>query len=332
MSSVKLSLFALPLMAGFAIAGCASAPTGQEADAQSEAEALLAEALKPASAEEIAIANRADPLTKANFWAGEYRKDPTQLETAIAFATALRGIGTHDRAAEVAAQSSVLHPESVELMMVLGRASLSNGNINGAAKAFHRATMIAPQRADVWAALGSTLDRLELHQDAQKAYQQALAIEPARTNTLANYGLSLALTGDIEAAEEKLRRASSNPDAGPKVHENLALILGLQGKYDAMREVSGRSAPEDVINNNIAVLKTMQQPLRSWSELVDEVENAPVPKAEMLAEIPKQVSSTAVGEEPVADVTAEAAPATSAPITDRPATGRGPLRLRGSIE
>ena len=99
-----------------------------------------------------------------------------------------------------------------------------------------------------------------------------------------------------------------------------------------MREVSGRSAPEDVINNNIAVLKTMQQPLRSWSELVDEVENAPVPKAEMLAEIPKQVSSTAVGEEPVADVTAEAAPATSAPITDRPATGRGPLRLRGSIE
>lgn len=334
MSSVKLSLFALPLMTAFAIAGCASAPAGQQADdTQSEAEAQLAQALKPASAEEIAIANRADPLTRANFWAQEYRKDPTQLSTAIAFAKALRGIGTHERAAEVAAESSVLHPDSEELMMVLGRASLSAGNNAGAAKAFHRATMIAPQRADVWAALGLTLDRMELHQDAQKAYQQALAIEPARTNTLANYGLSLALTGDIEAAEEKLRKASANPGAGPKVRENLALILGLQGKYDAMREVSSKSAPEDVINNNIAVLKTMQQPLRSWDELADEVENAPVPKAEMLAEIPKQVPSAAVSEEAVADVTAAADPApAAAPVTERPATGNGPLQLRGAIE
>ncbi len=59
MSRANLSLSALPLIALLAVTGCASTAPTPEDSAQQEAEALLAEALKPAGAEEIAIAERA---------------------------------------------------------------------------------------------------------------------------------------------------------------------------------------------------------------------------------------------------------------------------------
>lgn len=262
MSRAKTSLAALAI----ALSACATAP-----DPQTEAEAELAQAIedamKPATEEEIAAANRADPLTKANFWAKEHTKDPENLDTALTFVSALRGIGSNERAVEVLSQVLIIHPDNPELLLTLGKVFASDGNVLGSAKAFERATLAAPYRADTWASLGTAMDKMERHGDAQTAYERALQIEPNRTSTLANYGLSLALSGNLAAAEEKLRLAAAQPDADMRVTENLALILGLQGRYDEMAEISGQHAPEGIVEQNARLLQQMIQPARSWESL-----------------------------------------------------------------
>ena len=279
MSRAKTSLAALAVV----LSACATSPDPAEQVEQDYAQAVEA-AMQPATPEEVAAANRADPLTKANFWAKEHAKDPDNLDKALSFASALRGIGSDERAIEVLSQVLVVHPGDPDLLIALGKALSAQNDIVASARAFEQATRTAPDRAEGWAALGTSLDKLDRHEDAQRAYTQALLLEPTRTSTLTNYGLSLALSGNLIAAEEKLRLAAAQPDADVRVTENLALILGLQGKYDEMAEISSRHAPQGVVEQNAKLLQDMIQPVRSWEALEAEAPAAkrsapPVKKA-----------------------------------------------------
>jgi len=249
MSIAKTRTFLISTAALAALlSGCATATT----DAAPE-EAAIAE---PASAEDIATANRADPLVKARFWGEEYSKDPSQLEPARSFAQALRDIGSHERAAAIATDTLILHPSDYDMLMILGRSQLSQNKTQQAVQAFGRAIQVDRARADAFAALGLAYDRSERHDFAQRAYQKALEVEPGRTSTLSNYGMSLALTGNLTEAEAKLREAAAQPGAGIKTRQNLALVLGLQGKYDEMKAASV-GAPQSVLDENIRLLKQM---------------------------------------------------------------------------
>ena len=257
MSRAKTSLAAL----AFALSGvtaCATAPD-PEAQAAAELKAALAEAMKPATPEEIEAANNADPLTKANFWSKEYAKDAENLDNALTFAEALRGIGSTERAVEVLSEVLVIYPNEPRILMPLGRALAANGNQLGAARAFEQVAVAHPDRADAWAALGTAMDQLENHLGAQVAYEKALAIEPERASTLANYGLSLAMSGDLAGAEAKLRQASDMSPSDVRIRENLALVLGLQGRFDEMQKTSAGYAPDKVIAQNVEILKKMIQ-------------------------------------------------------------------------
>jgi len=258
MSRAKTSLAAL----AFALAGvtaCATAPD-PEAEAAEQLQAAVAEAMKPATPEEIEAANNADPLTKANFWSKEYAKDAENLDNALTFADALRGIGSTERAVEVLSEVLVIYPGEPRILMPLGRALAANGNQLGAARAFEQVAVTHPDRADAWAALGTAMDQLENHQGAQVAYEKALAIEPERATTLANYGLSLAMSGDLAGAEAKLRQASDASPSDVRIRENLALVLGLQGRFDEMQKTSAGYAPDKVVAQNVEILKEMIQP------------------------------------------------------------------------
>ncbi|MEX1252336.1 MAG: tetratricopeptide repeat protein [Hyphomonas sp.] len=271
MSSAKTSLALIAF--ALAASACASTPKVDK-----EVELAMQEALRPASAEERAAANRADPLTRANFWAKESNKDAEDLKVAIEFARALREIGSHDRAVDVLSRTLIVHPDSPDVLMLLGRIHMAQGDVATAGRAFQRATEVAPQRSETWAALGTTYDRQGQHRLAQTSYLKALEIEPLRTTTLTNYGLSLVLSGDLVGAEAKLRLAAANPDAGARVIENLALVLGLQGKFDDMKKVSGAAAPDQVVDQNVALLQGLIQPTRSWDALTEPA--APVRLAE----------------------------------------------------
>lgn len=246
----------------------------------------------PASAEERAAANRADPLTRANFWAKESQKNQEDLETSLEFARALREIGSQDRAVDILSRALIVHPTSADALMLLGRIQMAAGDIGAAGRSFQSATQVAPTRAEGWAALGTTYDQQGQHGLAQTCYMQALEYEPSRTTTLTNYGLSLVLTGDLPGAEAKLRLAAANPDAGARVTENLALVLGLQGKFEEMKTVSAAAAPETVVAQNAALLQNLIRPARSWDTLAD----APAPARVAETEVPTAAPTTPVEE------------------------------------
>lgn len=287
MSSAKTSLALLAFALAASTTSCASAP-------KDDAALAMQEAMKPASAEERAAANRADPLTRANFWAKENLKDGEDLTISLEFARSLREIGSHDRAIDVLSRALIVHPESADALMLLGRIQMAKGDVATAGRVFHRATEVAPGRAETWAALGTTFDREGQHRLAQTAYQKALELEPYRTTTLTNYGLSLVLTGDLTGAEAKLRQAAGNADAGMRVSENLALVLGLQGKFEDMKTVSGAAAPDQVVDQNVALLQGLIQPARSWDALTEKPAPIRVADAVPKAETPLAAPVTAV--------------------------------------
>lgn len=265
MSSAKKPFAGLALVLAATAAACAS--TGQ-AQADKEMEKAIEAALAPASQEEREAANRADPLTRANFWSKEYQKDAQSVEVALEFATALRGIGSQDRALDVITTALVLHPGEADLLMTLGRIQMSETNYEAARSTFEQVTRTSPDRADGWAALGTAFDQMEMHRQAQANYQRALMIDPARTTTLTNYGLSLMLSGDLAGAEAQLRQAAAQPGAGSRVTENLALVIGLQGRFDEMKEVSALNAPDRVAAQNADLLRGLVQPARSYEALM----------------------------------------------------------------
>ena len=244
MSSLK-SRFALALAASSLVLGaCATSTPTQKS------------LVDLATEDQKTAAERADPLTRARFWAGEYEKEPENIETAKYFAKALRAIQSHERVIEIASDTLILYPADYDMLMLLGRSYLSLGRPEPAAQAFGRAIQVDNTRADAFAALGLSYDKAGQHQFAQRAYTRALAIDPNRTSTLTNYGLSQALSGNIDGAESVLRQAASNPDADSRVKQNLALVLGLQGKFDEMKTVDN-AAPADVMKQNAEVLQRM---------------------------------------------------------------------------
>lgn len=256
MSSIRRVALPLAAAAMAALTGCAS--DGEAELPVSSAEAAPTNpALMPASAEERELAQRLPPLERANFWAREYSKMPNDLETALRFGQALRGIGSQERAIEVMTELEVVYPMSGEAKLLRGRALSSLGRYGEARRALMAAATLMPASADALAALGLANDRLGDHISAQTAYRQALELEPGRASTQSNLGLSLALSGDIEEAETVLRNAADLAPNNTLIRQNLALVLGLQGRYDEMIEAAG-DAPEEVMRENADLLRRLR--------------------------------------------------------------------------
>ncbi|MEM1087132.1 MAG: hypothetical protein AAGH90_05335 [Pseudomonadota bacterium] len=254
------------------LAACATTDSSANASDSSNAKALeqaMRDAVAPATAEEIAAAERSDPLTRANFWAQEFQKDQANPETAFSFMQSLRAIGSYERAVEVGAGILPFHPDNYQILLEVGRSLLANNQPEAAAQALVRSADFSPvTEAAPLAALGLAFDRMARHDQAQEAYREALKREPTRVSTLSNYGLSLALSGRLTQAEEQLRLASGSPGADARIRQNLALVLGLQGKFDEMVEVDP-NIPRRTVEANRKVLRQMIIPARSYESLAE---------------------------------------------------------------
>ncbi len=320
---------ALPGLAMIAMAGCATTDAAESLTAEEQAyQQAIEQALVPATPEQIAQAERSDPITRANFWANEYQKNAADLSTTVAFMRALRRIGSHDRVIEVASHSLPIHPNSYEVYLELGRSYLATKKPTEAAQAFVRSADFAPEtEAAPLAALGLAFDRLESHAQAQEAYEIALQREPARVSTLSNYGLSLALTGRLVDAEAALRKATEQPAADVRVRQNLALILGLQGRFDEMAAVDP-TAPARSVEANQSVLREMVMPTRDYDSLqklddvISDVQRSPGAEQAMPELREANVASDSMAE-PNDQGLAGAAPQSTRPAGLRP-------KLRGA--
>ena len=318
----------LPGLALIAMAGCATTDSAEPLSAEEEAyQEAIEQALQPASAEEIAQAERSDPITRANFWSNEYQKNAADLSTTVSFMRSLRQIGSHERVVDVASSALPIHPQSYELYLELGRSYLADNKPTEAAQAFVRSADFAPEtEAAPLAGLGLAFDRLENHVQAQEAYEIALQRQPNRVSTLSNYGLSLALTGQLQQAEDALRKAVEQPGADVRVRQNLALILGLQGRFEEMAAVDP-TAPTRSVEANQNVLRQMGMPTRNYDslqsldEVISDLQSAPQPSEPMPDLHEANVSSEAMSEPGVREIAG--APDSQPAVTLRP-------KLRGA--
>ncbi len=276
MSRANLVKSTISILILIGLAACASTPTASQDSAEVDAyKQAMEAATRPATPQQIATAERSDPLTRANFWGEEYRKDAANLQTTIRFMTALRGIGSHERMTEVATAALPVHPASYEIYLELGRSYMAQNKPHEAVLAFVRSADLAPAgEAAPLAALGVAFDQTEDHGKAQEAYTFALQRDPDRIATLSNYGLSLALSGDLGGAETQLRKAAALPGADGRVRQNLALVLGLQGRFDEMIAVDP-GAPQRTVEANRQALRTMMTPVRTNTAQTGEPSPAP---------------------------------------------------------
>jgi Flp pilus assembly protein TadD len=247
------------------LSGCiiAPPPTPQEVAMVDAA----AQPLLPATRAERDAADRQDLLTQATFWGKEYEKNPNEYEAALKFARVLRGIGSSQRAVEVAGQAMSLKQGDPELTIVYAQACLDVGKAEDAAMALARAEAAGQNDWRMLSIIGVTMDSLDQHADAQSYYKRALLLSPDNPKIMTNLALSYVLEGKPVMAENVLRQAIALPDADARVRHNLMLVLGVQGKFDEAEKIAGTDTPKALIDSNREYFRAMLNPVRTWDTL-----------------------------------------------------------------
>jgi Flp pilus assembly protein TadD len=201
-----------------------------------------------------------------------YRADNRDVEAAIRYAIALRGIGQRNQAAAVLEQASILNPKNRAVLGAYGRALADMGSYAQAIDVLDRAH--SPDQPD-WRILsvqGAVLDQMGRPEEARRHYESALRIIPDEPSVLSNLGLSYALAKDLPQAESTLRRAIDRPGSDPRVRQNLALVVGLQGRFEEAEKIARADLPPDEAAANVAYLRQMLAQPNSWKKLARRAE------------------------------------------------------------
>jgi Flp pilus assembly protein TadD len=219
------------------------------------------------------IAMPAGPRSEAEWrrdvavYGERYRASNRDVEAAIRYAIALRGIGQRTQAAAVLEQASILNPKNRAVLGAYGRALADIGSYAQALDVLGRAH--SPDQPD-WRLLsvqGAVLDQMARHDEARRYYESALRIVPDEPSVLSNLGLSYALAKDLKRAESTLRRAGDRPGADPRVRQNLALVVGLQGRFAEAEKIARADLPSEQASANVAYLRQMLAQPNSWKKM-----------------------------------------------------------------
>jgi Flp pilus assembly protein TadD len=196
-----------------------------------------------------------------------YRTNNRDVDAAIRYAAALRGIGQRSQAAAVLEQAALINPKNRAVLGAYGRALADAGNYGQALEVLQRAH--SPDQPD-WRVLsvqGAVLDQLGRPEEARQHYESALRIVPDEPSVLSNLGLSYALAKDLPQAEATLRRAVDRPGADPRVRQNLALVVGLQGRFEEAEKIARADLPSEDATANVAYLRQMLAQPDTWKNL-----------------------------------------------------------------
>ena len=242
-----LSSAALLAVIATAMAGCQTMQTAETTGS------LPAELLPVAAAD----THTADPYRDVEVYRQRYRADPSNVDTAMRYAQALRSTGQRAQAVAVLEKASIESPHNKAVLGAYGRALAEAGNYDQALQVLDRAH--TPDQPDwhILSAQGAVLDQMGRHADAQRYYLTALKIAPDEPSVLSNLGLSYALSKNLREAETTLRRAAAQHPADPRVRQNLALVVGLQGHFAEAESIARADLPADEAAANAAYLKQM---------------------------------------------------------------------------
>ena len=257
-----IALLAAPLLTLGGPASAQTAPAAQPAAA----------ARTPAGTEARAAYDRADPLSRSVFWTDQAEINPLDPVAGVKAAQALREMGQHDQAAEMAERVLLVQPNNVEAMLEVGRGHIARGQAFYGVAALERARDARPGDWRAWSLLGTAYEQVRRSQDAQAAWAQALALSPDNPDILTNMAISAMTRGDTAAAEPLLRRAVAQPGASLKVRLNLAMALGLNGKMGEAEAMMRRDLPPEAADRNLAWLRARAgtsgvDQARTWDSL-----------------------------------------------------------------
>ncbi len=269
----KLALAATALCLIMAPAAFAQAkkPAAKAAEPQFTGKVAPA-APQKATAEQRALADRADPLTRSVFWNQQLSIDPNDSEAALKLAAAQRAMGRHGEAADTAAAVVLREPRNVEALLEVGRSRIAQGQAFYGVENLRQAQELAPRDWRPVSLLGVAYEQVGRTADALAAYEEALRLSPENPAVLSNLAMFHLGTGEAIKAEMLLRRAVARPGATVQMRQNLALVLGLQGKITDAERLLREDLPPDLANNNLAYLKALTDdapdvPVRTWESL-----------------------------------------------------------------
>jgi len=247
--------FALAPLGALLLAACATtAPTEQE---QAVIDSMNANSIVPASATERQAIRSQDVLTQAAFWAEAHELNPTDLEAALELSRALRQLGNHQRAAEVARQTLALYPENADLLLAHGSALAAAGRGAAGVESLRRASQLEPGRWEIFNALGIALEQAGQSDGARTAFRSALTLSPGQPSILSNIAMSYVTSGDPDTAERMLREAMIRPGADATIRQNLALVIALQGRFDEAEEMARIDVSPQMAEANMAYIRSM---------------------------------------------------------------------------
>ncbi len=209
----------------------------------------------------------ADLRRDVDLYGERYRANNRDVEAAIRYAAALRGIGQRSQAAAVLQQAALLNPKNQAVLGAYGRALADAGQLAQALEVLERAH--SPDQPD-WRVLsvqGAVLDQMGRPEEARQHYASALRIVPDEPSILSNLGLSYALAKDLPQAEATLRRAIDRPGADRRVRQNLALVIGLQGRFEEAAKIAAADLPTEEATANVAYLRQMLDQPDTWKSL-----------------------------------------------------------------
>jgi len=227
----------------------------------------------PATAEVRAAYERADALSRSVFWTQEAEITPLDPVAGVKASQALRELGRHDQAADIAQRVLLVQPGNYDAMLELGRAHIARGQAFYGVLALERARDMRPDDWHPWSLLGTAYEQVRRADDARAAWAQALALSPENPDVLTNMAVSAMTRGDNASAEPLLRRAAAQPGASLKVRLNLALALGLNGKMGEAEQILRRDLPPEQADSNLAWLNarnaggSQQAAARTWTSL-----------------------------------------------------------------
>lgn len=247
---------ALCLVAGLALAGCATPNATHQTGSHTEGRQTAA-----------VPDDSMDPVAGMAYWSNRYDKTPQDPTTALNYGKYLRYVGRKSEATKVLAEALTHNADNAELMAEYGKALASVGRVDEGLAYLAEAAAKRPKDWEIQSAQGVAYDQLGQHDQADAHYEAALKLSPGNPAVLNNMALSAAQAGDLTSAESLLRQAVEQPSSTPEVRLNLALVLGLKGDFDEARKYAALDLPPEKVEENLSLIKSMVQEPAPWEAL-----------------------------------------------------------------
>lgn len=150
---------------------------------------------------------------------------------------------------EAALEGLEREPESVELLVLAGRAGVEL-DADDATDQLRRATELAPEDADAWHYLGEALATEGSMDAAGEAFRRAVDLNPADQVALSHLGHTSAATGNQEEAVGYLSQAAQSMGRASTASISLVDMYRTLGQHEqalAQARLIAEAEPDDVV-------------------------------------------------------------------------------------